>query len=403
VISSNQADLRLIKQEMERIGVSEKGRNLMLKKASFWAIEVEKVSFPAANILKQQMLSLGGEVCLKKEVIVGEKKKSNLLILGNQKQLEELAEKIASQPFGLKEIGRKVKEVMIDYSSSAEKKIKWGTRELPWGRRTLVMGILNVTPDSFSDGGCFLEKDKAIAQGMKMVEEGADLIDIGGESSRPGAKRISDKEEKKRILPVLSSLRKKTKVLISVDTYKSSVAEAAIKEGADLINDISALRFDPKLKEVIAKYQVPVVLMHMKGTPRTMQKNPSYQNLIAEMIEFLRKQIEVAEKSGISREKVIVDPGIGFGKTVAHNLEIIRRLREFKSLGRPVLLGPSRKSFIGLTLNLPVSERLEGTLATLAYAVAQGVDLVRVHDVKEAKRIIKMTEEICHLLSCSPL
>jgi dihydropteroate synthase len=265
------------------------------------------------------------------------------------------------------------------------------------------MGILNVTPDSFSDGGCFLEKDKAIAQGMKMVEEGADLIDIGGESSRPGAKRISDKEEKKRILPVLSSLRKKTKVLISVDTYKSSVAEAAIKEGADLINDISALRFDPKLKEVIAKYQVPVVLMHMKGTPRTMQKNPSYQNLIAEMIEFLRKQIEVAEKSGISREKVIVDPGIGFGKTVAHNLEIIRRLREFKSLGRPVLLGPSRKSFIGLTLNLPVSERLEGTLATLAYAVAQGVDLVRVHDVKEAKRIIKMTEEICHLLSCSPL
>jgi len=253
------------------------------------------------------------------------------------------------------------------------------------------MGILNVTPDSFSDGGRYLKPADALAQAEKMAEEGADIIDIGGESTRPFAQPVSVEEEIKRVIPVIRMVRKKIKIPISIDTYKSEVARAALEEGADIINDISALRMDSRMGALVASRKVPVVLMHMQGTPRDMQKNPRYRNVISDIRDFLRERIERAREYGIKEERIIIDPGIGFGKTVRHNLQIIRNLKEFKKLGRPLLVGPSRKSFIGKILNLEVRDRLEGTAAAVALCVWNGADIIRVHDVREMKRVSDIT------------
>jgi len=262
------------------------------------------------------------------------------------------------------------------------------------GRRTLIMGVLNVTYDSFSDGGLFVEAEAAVEHAERMVAEGADIIDVGGESSRPGADPVPAEVEMDRVLPVIEKLAKRINVPISIDTYKSSVARCALGMGACMVNDISALRSDPDMAPVVAEARVPVVLMHMKGTPKDMQLDPHYDSLISEIISFLEDRIQAAVDAGISPSQIIVDPGIGFGKTVAHNLEIIRRLREFKCLGKPIMIGTSRKSFIGKVLDLPVGDRLEGTLATVAVAIANGADIVRVHDVKETARAARMTDAI---------
>ncbi len=260
--------------------------------------------------------------------------------------------------------------------------------------RPLIMGILNVTPDSFSDGGKFLTFRNAVEHGERMAGEGADIIDIGGESTRPYSKPVSAEEEISRVIPVIKKLRKKISVPISIDTYKSKVAEESLKVGANIINDISALRMDSEMGRIAAKYKIPIILMHMKGRPQNMQEKPCYKNLVSEIISFLQHRVESAKKEGIDENKIIVDPGIGFGKTVKHNLEIIRRLNEFKSLGRPLLIGPSRKSFIGKVLNLDVSQRLEGTAAAVAVCVWNGANIIRVHDVKEMKRVVDVTWEI---------
>jgi len=260
--------------------------------------------------------------------------------------------------------------------------------------RTHVMGILNVTPDSFSDGGKFLEPARAIEQGIRMAEEGADIIDIGGESTRPGSDPISPQQELDRILPVVEALVKEVKVPLSVDTYKSEVARQALQAGAHLVNDISAMRFDPRMPEVVRKLDVPVVLMHIKGTPKNMQVNPHYDDLIGEITQYLDDAIEQARAAGVPKENLVIDPGIGFGKRVEHNFEILRRLGEFKSLGCPILIGPSRKSFIGVALNLPVEERLEGTAAAVALGIAHGAAIVRVHDVKAMVRVARIADLI---------
>jgi len=267
-------------------------------------------------------------------------------------------------------------------------------QKLDLGRRTLIMGILNVTPDSFSDGGLFPEVDTAVGYAERMATEGADIIDIGGESSRPGAGPVPAEVEMDRVLPVIEKLAETIEVPISIDTCKSSVARHALDVGACIVNDISALRSDPDMASVVAEARVPVVLMHMKGTPKDMQLDPRYDSLISEIISFLRARIQAAVDTGISPNQIIIDPGIGFGKTVPHNLEIIRRLREFKSLGKPILIGTSRKSFIGKVLGLPVDDRLEGTAATVAIAIANGADIVRVHNVKEMARVVRMTDAI---------
>lgn len=262
------------------------------------------------------------------------------------------------------------------------------------------MGILNVTPDSFSDGGLFFNTESAVMQALRMQEEGADIIDIGGESTRPGAEKISVKEEIRRVLPVIEALAKKVRVPISIDTYKAPVAEAAVSVGASLINDISGLRFDPKMARVAVRHKVPVVLMHIKGTPEDMQKAPAYRALVPEIIESLRESIAIAKDAGIPDNMIIIDPGIGFGKTVGHNLEIIRRLNEFEGLEKPILLGPSRKSFIGTILGgLPATERLEGTAAAVAVGIFNGANIIRVHDVKAMLRVARIADAIRHSFS----
>jgi dihydropteroate synthase len=270
--------------------------------------------------------------------------------------------------------------------------------------KTYIMGILNVTPDSFSDGGLYFNKNKAIEHALKMEDEGADMVDIGGESTRPGSEAIPVKEEIRRVVPVIEKLIKKIKIPISIDTYKSAVAKAAFEAGASIVNDISGLRFDPEMPEVVAHHKVPVVIMHIKGTPKNMQKNPTYTALIPEIMDYLREGIEIARAVGIADDKIIIDPGIGFGKTVEHNLEIIKRLNEFTGFEKPILLGPSRKSFIGkiLSMNhdgsylgdLPVTERLEGTAAAVAVGIFNGANIIRVHDVKAMVRVARVTDAI---------
>ncbi len=257
------------------------------------------------------------------------------------------------------------------------------------------MGILNVTPDSFSDGGLYFDGNKAITHALQMQDEGADIIDIGGESTRPGAEKISIKEEIRRVVPVIEILVNKIKIPVSIDTYKSEVAEAALSAGASMVNDISGLRFDPRMPSVVAHYKVPVVIMHIKGTPQNMQKNPAYHALIPEIMDYLRKGVEIAGNAGIAEDKIIIDPGIGFGKTVEHNLEIIKRLNEFTGFEKPILLGPSRKSFIGRMLgDLPVTERLEGTASAVAIGIFNDANIIRVHDVKAMVRVAAIADAI---------
>ena len=267
--------------------------------------------------------------------------------------------------------------------------MKAGNFELPIGKKTLIMGILNVTPDSFSDGGRFYRIDDALRQAEKMVADGADIIDIGGESTRPygNSKPVSAEEEMERILPVIEVLVKELPVPISVDTYKARTAEAALRLGAGIINDVWGLQGDKEMAGVVAKYGAPVMVMHN-------QDQPGYTNLMAEIVAFLARSIDIAAEAGIPKERVIVDPGIGFGKTRADNIMVIRCLRQLEALGCPILLATSRKTFIGTTLNLPPTERVEGTAATVAIGIANGADIVRVHDVKEMSRVAKMADAL---------
>lgn len=274
--------------------------------------------------------------------------------------------------------------------------LKWSSYRLDLTRRTHIMGILNVTPDSFSDGGLYLNTDKAVERSFEIEKEGADMIDIGGESTRPGALPLSPEEELSRVVPVIEKLKSRLRIPISIDTYKAEVAREAIKAGASIINDISGLRFDPEIASVSAEYDVPVVIMHIKGTPRDMQINPVYQDLIGEIRHFLEEGISIAQKAGVDDDMIIIDPGIGFGKTFEHNLEIINRLDEFRSLGMPILLGPSRKSFIGKILDLPPGDRLEGTAAAVAIGIMKGANIVRVHDVSSIVRVARVVDAITH-------
>ena len=259
---------------------------------------------------------------------------------------------------------------------------------------TLIMGILNMTPDSFSDGGQFKSHNKAIDHALKMVEEGANIIDIGGESTRPGAEAVQLEEELSRTIPIIEAIRLKSDCLISIDTYKSKVATAALAAGADMVNDISGLTFDHNMASLVAERNAPVIIMHIKGKPGDMQKNPNYDNLIKEIKAFFEVQIDIAKKAGIDSGNIILDPGIGFGKRLEDNFEIIRELGQISTMGYPVLLGPSRKSFIGFTLDLPVEERIEGTLASITAGVINGARIVRVHDIRATRRTLTITEKI---------
>lgn len=281
-------------------------------------------------------------------------------------------------------------------------KIAWGSHSLELGERTCIMGIVNVTPDSFSDGGKFFSFDAAVAQGRKLAADGADILDIGGESSRPFSEPVSVEEELRRVLPVIETLAKSVSIPISIDTTKAVVARKSLEAGASIINDISALRLDGNLSAVAAEYGVPIVLMHMLGTPKTMQVAPVYGDVIADVKFFLENAIHRAEKAGIEREKVIIDPGIGFGKTVEHNVSLIQHLHEFTALGVPVLIGPSRKAFIRNILKDPARKDIQpdlpvveiGTQAAVAASVLNGAHIVRAHNVANTSATVKIIDAI---------
>jgi dihydropteroate synthase len=380
-------------RELKEIGADEAGVSIMLSKALFHAIKVHGVDTRAANILKQEMLARGGDVAVARDVITLKDTRTDAIILGTEKQFASLIRKLKTQPFGLKSLGEEVGDALLAFNSQPDDLV-WDRYSLPLSERTCVMGVLNVTPDSFSDAGRYADYDSAVARGLLMADEGADIVDVGGESTRPGADPVPEEEEIGRVVPVIKELAAKLAIPISIDTYKSGVARAALDAGAALINDISGMTFDSGMAPLAAEAGVPVALMHIKGTPKDMQADPVYDSLMSEISNYLRDKAQAAMAAGVSRNKIIIDPGIGFGKTVEHNLEIINRVAEFKSLGYPVLIGPSRKSFIGKVLGLEPDQRLEGTAAAIAACVAGGASIVRVHDVKEMVRVTRLADAI---------
>jgi len=272
--------------------------------------------------------------------------------------------------------------------------LNFSSKKIDLEKKVAVMGILNLTPDSFYDGGRYRTEKEILKRVEQMIEEGADIIDIGGESTRPGSDRVSVEEELRRTIPYLRKIRDLFDIPLSIDTYKAKVAKEAIEAGAEMVNDISGLRFDPEMAEVISSKNASVVLMHIKGTPKNMQDNPFYESLMDEIISYLRKSLEIALKAGIDFDRIVIDPGIGFGKTVEHNLFILKNLEELRILRRPILIGVSRKSFIGKVLDLPVEERLFGSLAATSVAVMNGARIVRCHDVRETRQVIDLVDAI---------
>jgi len=379
-------------QQMKEMGVDPIGVKLMEGKTLHFNLKVEGIEPRRANLLKQEMLSLGGDVAVDGRGFDCSAKQTDALLMGTQKHFEKLILKLEQYP-DLRPLGHSIKETLKNISKT-HYSIRCRKRTLMLGKRTLLMGVLNVTPDSFSDGGLFFDKEKAISHGLRMVEEGADIIDIGGESTRPGAKPLELEEELLRVIPVIESLAKRIDVPISIDTYKSAVAERAIGAGAGIINDISGLHFDPTLAQIAVKEDTPLVLMHIRGIPETMQKGIHYDSLFSEILRYLRDSIQRAESVGLDPQQIIIDPGIGFGKTVEDNLLIIKNLHEFRILGKPILLGTSRKSFIGKILKADAGDRLEGTLSSIAIGVLNGAHIIRSHDVLQAKKGIAVADAI---------
>ena len=379
-------------QQMKKVGVDPTGVKLMAGKTLHFNLRIEGIDPRSANLLKQEMLSVGGDAALDRRGLDCSTPSTDAILIGTQKQFEKLTSKLEQYP-ALQSLGHSLKETLKNISKT-HYTIRCRKRTFKLGKQTLLMGVLNVTPDSFSDGGLFLDREKAIAQGLKMVEEGADLIDIGGESTKPGSKPLGLEEELRRVIPVIEALAKEVDVPISIDTYKSAVAKKAVEAGAQMINDISGLHFDPDLAHVASKEDVPLILMHIRGTPETMQKDVHYESLLSEILQYLRESIQRAESAGLDPGQIVIDPGIGFGKTLEDNLLIIKNLQELRILGKPILLGTSRKSFIGKILNTDVTERLEGTLSSIAIGVLNGAHIIRCHDVLEAKKAISVADAI---------
>jgi dihydropteroate synthase len=379
-----------------KIGVEAYGIDAMAPKAVHLNILLEKQSCKVANIIKQEMLSLGGEAAVARGSVACSIPSTDILIMGTIKQIRALTAKMEKQPFGLKLLARDILD-LLENIGEREFVLKTSRREMVLSKKTLIMGILNVTPDSFSDGGIYFSRDQAIEHGLRLADEGADMIDIGGESTRPGSKAVPVKVEMERVLPVIEGLSGRIKIPISIDTRKADVAKAAVNAGAEMINDISALNHDSKMVEVARQTGAALVLMHMKGQPRSMQKgNLEYRDLMGEITEYLKKSIDKALNAGVKRESIMVDPGIGFGKTAEDNYKIIKNLSQIKKLGMPVLIGTSRKSFIGKMIGGDPDERMEGTAATVAAAILNGCHVIRVHDVAAMKKVASVTDAVIH-------
>ena len=384
-------------KELLKIGI---GYNSSLKMSEYYDFKVVKISYidvREINIIRAEALKNGMSAVVSDEILLLNAAKGELLLGGTAFQYEMLIRALGNSLLNCSEIALKIKKIVYNYGiDNFEREIKG--KIFNFGEKSFVMGILNITEDSFSDGGKYINADKAIERAIKMVEDGADILDIGAESTRPGAIPVSEEEELERIVPIVEKLSKLVKVPISIDTYKSEVAKYSLRAGADIINDITGLKGESTMAEVVSDNDAYVIIMHMQGTPQTMQSNPEYQDVVSDICLDLKESFSIAEIAGIKKEKVIIDPGIGFGKSTNHNLEIIKRVGEFKIFGAPILIGASRKSMIGNVLNLPVNERVEGSLAVAAASVMNGASIIRVHDVKETKRTLIMIDSIKNCL-----
>ena len=376
--------------ELGQIGCQAQGLAIMMPKSIFKTMKLEGILSKEANLLKQTFLAKGGEVAIAKGCADLSIDKSDVLILATIKQYQAALAQLKNQPWGLPEIASVIEKVLQATEQDISRSYSFlkGQLNIQQGR-TLIMGILNITPDSFSDGGAFNQPEKAVAHMLQLVDNGADIIDIGAESTRPyGSQIVSAEEEANRLIPILKEVVKQCPVLISVDTYKASVAEQALHCGAHILNDIWGLQGDPQMATVAAAYNAPIIIMHN-------QKSAVYQSdIMGEIIRFLNQSIEIGLQAGIDFSRFIIDPGIGFGKTPEQNLIVMSRLEELQALGCPILLGTSRKRFIGEVLNLPVEDRVEGTAATVAVGIMKGAHIMRVHDVRPIARIAKMTDHL---------
>ena len=379
---------------LKRMDVDPYGIEAMLPKMVNMNIHIQRLPCKVANIIKQEMLAIGGDAAVARGAVACSIEKTDLILIGTLKQIRRFIEKISFQPFGLKLLAESL-DTLLDNLLAEHWTLKTSRRKMILGDRTRIMGILNVTPDSFSDGGRFDSPEKAVACGFQLVEDGADILDIGGESTRPGAEPVSLEEELRRTIPVIQGLSGKINIPISIATTKAVIAREAVAAGAEIINDISAMRFDEQMPAVIASSGAAVVFMHMRGVPQTMQKGDLHYALLqGEVIDFFRECLNTALLAGILPEQVIIDPGIGFGKTRSDNLKLLKYLPEFNVLGRPILTGPSRKSFLGQEGRGGAVDRLEETAAAVTVAVMNGSQIVRVHDVKAMKKVVAVADSI---------
>jgi dihydropteroate synthase len=385
--------------EFKKIGATLPGQNIMVNKIFPVALKVKGVKPRAADILKQEMLSRMGDVVTSRDSLIQTEGTTDVIILGTEKSIKSLAEKIKCQPFGLKILSEEITAYLSLLSEDKrQKKITMGSKVFDPDNivcGALVMGILNITPDSFFDGGLYNQKEKAFRRAEEIIREGADIIDAGGMSSRPGSQPVSVDEELARVIPVIRHIGDNHDVLISVDTYRSEVAVEAIRAGACIINDISGLVMDEKIINVAAEAKASLVIMHMQGAPLTMQENPFYGDVIDEIYDFLYTQSFKAIAAGVESSRIIIDPGIGFGKKLEHNVEILSKLKDFTNMGFPVMAGASRKSFIGSLLGgLPADGRLYGSVSAAVCAFMNGAGILRVHDVKQTVEALKIARAV---------
>lgn len=380
---------------LKAIGVEPYGIASMAPKMRHLNVLFEGLTPKVANIIKQEMLSQGGDAAVSRGCVDCSVRRTDVLLMGTVKQILRFAEKLRLQPFGLKDVAADLRE-LLERDERRRFVLETPRRTIRIAGRTLVMGVINMTPDSFSDGGAIASAEAGLRQAVRLIGEGADILDVGGESSRPGANPVPVNEELRRVIPLIRRITRETDVPVSVDTVKSEVARRAVDAGAEIVNDITALRGDRRMARVTAEARVPVILMHMRGTPRTMQKGDlTYRSLLGEILRFLSNRIEQASAAGVSRDRIVVDPGIGFGKSVEDNLRLLRHLGEFRALGRPVCVGVSRKHFTGkITGVAKPQERLEGTAAAVTAAILNGADIVRVHDVAGMKRVAAMADAL---------
>jgi dihydropteroate synthase len=399
-------------RQMQSLGVDPRGITIMAPKARFCLLRVEGLGLAAATILKQEMLSKGGDAALSGEIYYGGERTTGALLMGTRRTMGRVIRVLRHQPLAsLRELAGEIESALRNSQVRAFPSCCIGGQEFVWGRRTYIMGILNVTPDSFSGDGVAAQDlspeaviEHAVHQALAFLEDGADIIDVGGESTRPGAAPVDAENETSRVVPVIHALRRQTDAPISVDTYKASVARAALDAGADMINDVWSLRMDPAMPALATERGVPIVLMHNRSEPRNAEQRDRlggryvgvrYDDLLADIIRDLRHQVDEAVDAGIAPERIIIDPGIGFGKTVDQNLTLLNHVDQLRALGLPILLGPSRKSFIGYTLDVPPEERVEGTAAAVVVGIVRGAaDIVRVHDVRPVARAARMADVI---------